>query len=88
MKGKLSKSGYRNMPGHSSHAIRMEIKRNCSICGKPIRLIPDDMEPRYVRYCLACRYVLHERSSGYGWMGRGEEHGASTGWMVIGSGAK
>ena len=48
--------------------IKVKVVRLCNICHRPIRVVPSDYDPRYVRFCMACRnWAVPGRVS----MGRG-----------------
>lgn len=36
--------------------IKVKAERLCNICHRPIRVVPSDYDPRYVRFCMTCRY--------------------------------
>lgn len=41
---------------HFATLIKSTSGRLCSYCHKRIDFIPSDHDPRYARFCMACRY--------------------------------
>jgi hypothetical protein len=42
---------------HYATLIKCTSGRLCSYCGKRIDYIPSDVEPRYARFCIKCRWL-------------------------------
>jgi hypothetical protein len=74
---------------HIPTMVTVHTGRRCNICGRVIKAVPSGVDPRYARFCYKCRtWSIPEESGADAWLGRGQASGASTGWMVIGSGAR
>jgi hypothetical protein len=56
----------------------------CKLCGRKFRL-RNDQHPRWTLWCMACREGdVRELSQGLYYAGRGDHHGAGTGFYVFG----
>lgn len=54
---------------HSHQPIKCTSGRRCSYCHGPIDWIPSDVDPRYARFCISCRYQKIPNDIDTSWMG-------------------
>jgi len=60
---------------HFATLIKCTTGRLCSYCHKRIDYIPSDVEARYVRFCIRCRWHAIPDEGSEDWLGHGLANG-------------